>query len=140
MAIKQPCPSCRGAGSGPATKIVSLRIPPGIADGDNLRARGMGEPGTGGGAPGDLIVTVRVGASPHFVRRGADLYLRAGISAAAAASGGAIKVRTLEGSVSLKIPAGTKTGSIFKLKGQGVPRMRGKGRGDLFVTAVISEK
>jgi molecular chaperone DnaJ len=140
MAIKQACPACRGSGSAPATKTVSLRIPAGIADGDSLRARGMGEPGVAGGPPGDLIVAVHAGASPHFTRRGSDLYVRAALAASAAAAGGKLKVRTLTGEAALKIPAGTKSGSIFKLKGQGVPRMGGKGRGDLYVTAVISGK
>ncbi len=140
MAIKEPCPSCRGAGSSPATKVLSVRIPAGVSDGDSLKVRGMGEPGMGGGPPGDLVVTVRVGESSHFTRRGADLHSRAAVAPAVASAGGSIRVRTLDGSAALKIPPGTKTGSIFKLKGQGAPRMRGKGRGDLYVTTVISNQ
>ena len=140
MAIKQPCPRCRGRGSGPGTKTVVLRIPAGISSGDNLRARGMGESGPGGGPPGDFIVTVHAGPSPHFTRQGPDLYTRTSLDSSAAALGGTIRVRTLSGTATLKIPRGTQTGSVFKLKGQGVPRMRGKGRGDLYVTTEISGK
>lgn len=137
MVITQPCPRCQGQGTVPVTRKVSVKIPAGITSGAKIRLPGQGEPGPGGGLPGDLILRVEVGDDPRFTRKGADLYTRISISMVTAALGGSAPVRALTGEVSLKIPSGTQPGTVLRLRRQGAPRPGSDLKGDLFVTVDI---
>jgi molecular chaperone DnaJ len=139
--IKDPCKTCRGSGTVRRSEEVRVRIPAGIADGARVRARGKGMSGGGGGPGGDLYVTVRVAPHPLFGRRDGDLTLTVPITFPEAALGTELKVPTLDGSVRLKIPAGTQSGRTFRLRGRGAPRPKG-GAGDLMVTVnvIVPEK
>ncbi|HVL89508.1 MAG TPA: molecular chaperone DnaJ [Actinomycetota bacterium] len=134
--IDTPCPACAGDGSVRRNDEVKVRIPAGIADGARIRARGRGGAGPRGGQPGDLFVVVRVAPHPVFGRSGADLTLDVPVGYAEAALGGEIKIPTLEGPVTLKIPAGTQPGRTFRVKGRGAPKPKG-GRGDLLATVRV---
>ena len=113
-----------------------MRIPPGVETGSRLRLRGEGEAGAGG-ASGDLFVVLRVHDHPFFVRDGADIVCDVPVSFAQAALGTEIEVPTLQGTTKLKIPAGTQSGQLFKLKGKGVPDLNGYGRGDEIVRLLV---
>ena len=115
---------------------VKVRIPAGIGDGARIRARGRGGAGPRGGEPGDLFVVVRVAPHPMFGRSGADLTLDVPVGYAEAALGGTIKIPTLEGAVTLKIPPGTQSGRTFRVKDRGAPKPKG-GRGDLLATVRV---
>lgn len=132
--IHTPCPKCRGNGSVRVQKKLSVSIPAGIDNGETVSLRGQGNAGKNGGPAGDLLVTVQVQPSPVFQREGTNLYMSTKLSFVQAALGAEIKVPTLEGDVSLTIPEGTQTGSVFRLRGKGVPSLRGGGRGDQYVT------
>ncbi len=138
MVIAQPCPRCGGRGSAPVAKKVSVKIPAGIAPGAKIRLPGQGEPGPGGGPPGDLILRVEVGDDPRFTRKGADLYTRVSVDMVTAALGGKTAVRTLTGEASLKIPPGTQPGTVLRLRRQGAPRTGTDRKGDLFVTVDVA--
>lgn len=135
--IHTPCPSCRGAGSVRTQKKLSIDIPAGIDDGQTLNLRGQGNAGTNGGPAGDLLVTVNVRADKTFTREGSNIYITADISFPQAALGAQVEVPTLDGPVELSIPEGTQSGSVFRLRGKGVPSLRGSGRGDEYVTVNI---
>ncbi len=131
--ITQRCPTCEGRGTIQRERVLSLKIPAGVEDGSRIRLSGEGEPGTHGGSSGDLYVVLSVKPDPHFSREGNDLHCEVPISFVQAALGAKIQVRTLQGEASLKIPPGTQPGSTFRLKGHGVPDLRGGGKGDLVV-------
>lgn len=114
-----------------------MKIPAGIDDGYRIRVSGEGEPGTRGGPPGDLYVFVTVRPHELFTRQGNDVYLEIPISFAQAALGAEIEVPTLDGKVKLRIPEGTQTGTSFRLRGKGIPHVRGYGRGDQHVRVKV---
>jgi molecular chaperone DnaJ len=115
------------------TRTLQVKIPPGIEDGARIRLTGRGEPGPAGGRPGDLYVMVRVAPHRFFGRKGSDLTLDLPITFPEAALGANVKVPTLNGAVTLKIPSGTSQGRTFRVRGRGAPK-RGGGKGDLLVT------
>lgn len=131
------CRSCRGEGVRANTEIIEIKIPAGIDSGQTIKLSGQGGAGVRGGKSGDLYVIVRVLSSKQFVRRGADLYVLESISYPTAVLGGEIKVESLEGGLKLKIPAGTKSGEIFRLRGKGIVKLNGGDKGDLYVTIEI---
>ena len=132
--IHSPCPKCKGNGNIRAQKKLNVSIPAGIDDGEQISLRGQGNAGANGGPAGDLLVQVQVRPSQTFQREGTSIYVTASISFVQAALGTEIQVPTLEGTVSLNIPEGTQTGSVFRLRGKGVPNVRTGIRGDEFVT------
>ena len=135
--ITDPCSNCHGRGRVSKTKRLSVKVPEGVEDGDRIRLSGEGEAGRNGGPPGDLYVEIRV--SPHkiFHRSGADLSCEVPISFGTAALGGEIELPTLDGHVSLKIPAGTQSGKKFRLRGKGVTTVRDRRQGDLFARVAV---
>ena len=135
--IHTPCPTCKGNGRIRKKKTVSVNIPAGIDNGQTVSLRGLGNEGVNGGAPGDLLVTVTVRAHALFERDGSSILLDLPISYAQAVLGAEVAVPTLTGKVKLTIPEGTDTGTTFRLKGKGVPFLRGNGSGDQFVTVNI---
>lgn len=130
--IEEPCPDCRGQGRVEQSRTLAVKVPAGVDTGDRIRLSGEGEAGQAGGPPGDLYVEIRVRPHAVFERDGADLSCRVPIGFAAAALGGEVKVPTLDGEVSLKIPAGTQSGKVFRLRGKGVKQVRGGGPGELY--------
>jgi molecular chaperone DnaJ len=136
--ITKPCATCRGAGRVQQEKKLSVRIPAGIATGQRLRLSGEGEAGPGGGPSGDLYVVVHVQEHPFFQRDGNDLYCEVPLNFTTLALGGEIQIPTLDGQEAFAIPAGTQTGSTFRIRGQGMPDVSGRGRGDLLMTVKVS--
>ena len=135
--IKSPCKDCRGAGRVEREKQMEVKIPAGVETGSRLRVQGEGESGISGGASGDLYVVIHVAEHEHFERQGSNLYAAVPITFAQAALGADIAVRTLEAEDKVKIPVGTQTGTVFRLKGKGMPVLGGRGRGDLFVSVTV---
>ncbi len=135
--IQDPCPVCRGEGRVKRHKTLSVKIPPGVDTGDRIRLAGEGEPGEHGGPPGDLYVQISLRPHPIFTREGNDLYCEIPITITTAALGGELKVPTLEGEVNLKIPPGTQTGKVFRLKGKGVRSVRRGTPGDLLCRVTV---
>lgn len=129
--IPEPCETCRGSGRVEEQKTLSVKVPAGVDNGDRIRLAGEGEHGEQGGSPGDLYVQIRVKPHPIFTREENDLYCEVPISFVAAALGGDLEVPTLDGRVSLKIPAETQTGKVFRVRGKGVKPVRGGPTGDL---------
>ena len=138
--IEDPCPRCRGTGRERRTKRYSVKIPAGVKDGTRIRVKGKGEPGLNGGPAGDLFVVTHVAASDRFQRRGtADLVVDVPITYSQAALGDRVEVPTAYGDrLSVKIPAGTETGKLLKLKGHGAPKLKGSGKGDLLVRVQVN--
>ena len=136
MRIETPCRNCRGTGVERRPRQVKVRIPGGIEDGARIRLKNRGGAGHNGGPAGDLFVTVRVGRHELFGRKGRDLLLSVPVTFPEAALGATIKVPTLDGPVSLKLPPGTRSGRTFRVKGRGVPTSNGVG--DLLVTAEVA--
>jgi len=135
--IHQPCRSCRGLGSIRRQHKVEVNIPAGIDDGQTISKPGGGNAGVNGGPAGDLLVTVIVRPHARFERDGTSVLLEQEISYAQAALGSEVEVPTLDGKVKLTIPEGTQPGAVFRLRGKGIPYLRGSGRGDQFVTVNI---
>lgn len=135
--IKEKCSDCRGSGRTSETTKLAVKIPAGIDSGQRLKLRGEGEAGTNGGPAGDLYVVVEVKPHPIFERDEFDIHCEVPISFPQAALGSEVDVPTLEGTVKLKIPAGTQSQKRFRLKGKGIAHVGGRGRGDLLVTAVV---
>ena len=135
--IKNPCADCKGSGRVEREKQLEVKIPAGVETGSRLRVSGEGESGTQGGAPGDLYVVIHVAEHDQFERQGSNLYEAVPITFAQAALGADITVKTLDGEEKLKIPMGTQTGTVFRLRGKGMPVLGGRGRGDLFVSATV---
>ena len=135
--ISNPCKKCRGAGRVEKEKSLEIKIPAGVETGSRLRVTGEGEAGVNGGPAGDLFVVMHVKEHEMFERQGANLYSAVPITFAQAALGADIKVKTLDGEEDLKIPAGTQTGTVFRIKSQGMPALGGRGKGDLFVAVTL---
>jgi molecular chaperone DnaJ len=135
--IKNPCDNCLGQGRIRRTKKLAVKIPPGVDTGDRIRLSGEGEAGRNGGPPGDLYVEVHVRAHEIFEREGEHLSCEVPVSFVTAALGGTVLVPTLEGQVSLKIPAETQSGKVFRLRDKGVKPVRGGARGDLFCKVMV---
>ncbi len=129
--IPEPCETCRGTGRVEEQKSLSVKVPAGVDNGDRIRLAGEGEHGEQGGSPGDLYVQIRVKPHPIFTREDNDLYCEVPIGFTTAALGGDMEVPTLDGRVSLKIPAETQTGKVFRVRGKGVKPVRGGATGDL---------
>jgi len=135
--IGDPCPDCHGRGRVRRTKTLSVKVPPGVDDGDRIRLSGEGEAGRNGGPPGDLYVEIRVNSHKLFTRDGADLACEVPVSIATAALGGEVDLPTLNGNVALKVPAGTQSGKVFRLRGKGVTTVRDPRKGDLFAKVAV---
>lgn len=136
--IKTPCPECRGQGRVEREKTLEVRIPPGVDTGARLRIQGEGEAGTGGGPPGDLYIVIHVREHDVFQRQGADLYCTVPITFSQAALGAELKIPTLLGDEEiLRIPPGTQSGSVFRLRGKGMPKLGKASFGDLYVNVKV---
>ena len=135
--IKTPCTKCNGAGRVEREKQMEVKVPAGVETGSRLRVQGEGEAGTQGGPAGDLYVVIHVAEHEQFERQGSNLYEAVPITFAQAALGAEIVVKTLDAEEKLKIPLGTQTGTVFRLKGKGMPVLGGRGRGDLFVSVTV---
>jgi molecular chaperone DnaJ len=131
--VREICPDCRGKGRIERSKSIDLRIPPGVDSNTRLRIPGEGEPGGNSGPAGDLYVVLDVKPHPYFERRDADLYCTVPVSIVQAALGTEIVVPGVNGEETVKIPEGTQTGEIIRLKGKGMPDPHGGGKGDLYV-------
>jgi molecular chaperone DnaJ len=135
--IDKPCHSCEGEGRVEAKSRIKLKIPAGIEDGSRLRSSRNGEAGIRGGAPGDLYVVIHIKEHEIFQREEDNLYCEIPVSFVTATLGGEIRVPTLESKASLKIPAGTQSGTTFKLRGKGMPTLNSSTLGDLMVTVLV---
>lgn len=135
--ISNPCPDCRGEGRVERNSRIKLRIPAGIREGSRLRSTGNGDAGVRGGPPGDLYVVIHIRTHDLFTREGDDLYCEVPVSFAKAALGGELIVPTLQGRASLKIPAGTQPGTVFRLRGRGMSILNRQARGDLLVRVQV---
>ncbi len=136
--VIRACPTCGGSGTVQATSTIKVSIPRGADEGTRLRIRGAGEVSPEGGSTGDLYIVVHIAEHPVFKRDGTDLYVDAEISFVQAALGAEISVPTLEGTAVVKIPPGTQNGTVFRLKGKGLPDMRDYGKGDEFVRVNVT--
>ncbi len=136
--ITATCAKCRGGGEVSRTRKIDVKIPPGVQSGHKLRLAGEGGRGFRGGASGDLILEIEVQAHDFFKRDGDDTRIKVPITFVEAVQGATIRVPTVNGQVSLKIPAGTRSGQRFRLRGQGAPKLDGKGRGDQYVEVYIT--
>jgi len=135
--FEKPCRACSGEGRTIETNTLKLRIPPGVDTGSKLRSGGNGEAGLQGGQSGDLYIIIHVQEHDFFEREGDDLSCTVGVPFSLAALGGTIHVKTLKDQVALKIPAGTQTGTVLRLKGHGMPSIRGKYHGDMYVRVQV---
>jgi molecular chaperone DnaJ len=136
--VEDPCPTCHGVGSATADRTLTVRIPPGVTDAQRIRLSGRGRPGENGGPAGDLFVVVHVRPHAYFGRNGSNLTLSLPVTFPEAALGATVSVPTLdEGPVSVKIPAGTTSGRVLRLKGKGVHRRNGT-PGDLLITVEVA--
>ncbi len=135
--VKDPCSNCKGSGVSRIKKKISVNIPAGIDDGQRVILRGQGNHGTNGGTAGDLYVEVNVKPHKLFVRDGDHIRFEMPISFTEAALGAKLTVPTLEGESEFSIPEGTQSGSVFSLRGKGIPNVNGRGRGDIYVTVTV---
>ena len=135
--IADPCPTCRGTGREKQAHTVKVTVPAGVETGQQMRLQGQGEAGQNGGPFGDLYVRFQVEASKQFERDGSEIFLQLPINFIQATLGDEVEVPTVHGAVKLKIPAGTQTGTNFRLKGKGAPKLRGSGLGDQHVVVNI---
>jgi molecular chaperone DnaJ len=135
--IEDPCPTCGGTGAKRGTRRLRVNIPAGVRDGSRIRLAGKGEPGPRGAEDGDLYVITRVAPSPVFKRTGDNLEVEVPLTIPEAIQGGVIEVPTLHGSKRLRVSRGTKHGTVQRLRGEGPPRLGGKGRGDIHYRFVI---
>lgn len=129
--IEDPCPTCNGRGITQQIKRYRVKIPAGVREGSRIRLAGKGEAGIGGGPSGDLYVVTRVTPSPIFKRKGDNLEVEVPITITEAISGGTVEVPTLDGTKRIRVPSGTKDGSVQRLRGEGPSKLSGKGRGDI---------
>jgi len=132
--ITDPCPQCQGTGKEKHQRIISVKIPAGVDSDSQIRLKGEGHTGTRGGPSGDLYITLAIKQHEFFQRDGDDVLYELPINFAQAALGTEIEVPTLEGKTKLKIPAGSQTGKVFRLKNKGLPRLNRRGRGDQLIT------
>jgi molecular chaperone DnaJ len=135
--IEKPCNACQGEGRTPKTTKINLRIPPGVDTGSRLRSSGNGEAGLAGGQPGDLYIVISVKEHELFERHGDDLFCEIPIKFTLATLGGTIEVPTLFGKATLKLPAATQSATTFRLRGKGMPHLRGSGQGDQLVRVQV---
>lgn len=135
--ITDPCKKCHGNGLTRKTRTLSVKVPAGVDDGDRIRLSGEGEAGRKGGPAGDLYVELRIAKHKIFQRDGANLACEVPISFTTATLGGEVELPTLDGNVSLKVPGGTQSGKIFRLRGKGVSTVRDKRKGDLFAQVAV---
>jgi molecular chaperone DnaJ len=135
--IEDPCPTCSGSGSVSTVKKYRVNIPAGVRDGSRVRLAGKGEPGRSGGPAGDLYVITRVSESQVFKRKGDHVEVEVPLTIPEAIRGAEVEVPTLNGRKKLRVPAGTKHGTVQRLRGEGPPRLGGKGRGDIHYRFVI---
>jgi molecular chaperone DnaJ len=131
--IPDPCPTCGGDGRVRSRRSITVKVPAGVEDGMRIRLAGQGEVGPGGGPPGDLYVEIHERPHDIFSRKGADLHCRVTLPMTAAALGTRLTIKTLDAEEQLDVRAGTQPNSTLRLRGRGVPHLRGTGRGDLFV-------
>lgn len=135
--IHSPCNSCGGTGSVRKKQRIKVTIPAGIDDGQAISLRGQGNAGTNGGPAGDLIVGVRIKPHPQFQREGTTVLYEQPISFYQATMGAELEIPTIDGRVKYNLPAGTQTGTVFRLRGKGIPVLQGRGRGDQIVTVKV---
>ena len=135
--IDTPCKECRGKGNVRKSRKITVNIPAGVDTGNVMPLRGQGEHGLRGGSAGDLYVRINVTPSKVFTRKGNDVYIDTHISMAKAALGTEITVTTVDGNVKYTVPAGTQSGTMFRLKGKGIPRVNSSGRGDQYVKVIV---
>jgi molecular chaperone DnaJ len=136
--IEDPCQACGGAGRVTRERTLSVNIPPGVEDGTRIRLGGEGEAGLRGGPNGDLYIFLSLEPHPFFQRDGADLYCRVPIAMTTAALGGSFEVPTIDGGrTKVKVPEATQSGKQFRLKGKGMPVLRSKETGDMYIQAVV---
>jgi molecular chaperone DnaJ len=135
--VASPCAACSGAGRVKQHKTLSVKIPAGVDDGDRIRLSGEGEAGMNGGPPGDLYVVIHLRPHPVFKRDHNDLHCEMPISYSTAALGGDIEIPTLDGYAKVKVPTGTQTGQMFRLRGKGIKGVRSAGHGDLICHVAV---
>jgi molecular chaperone DnaJ len=135
--ITSPCGECSGTGRVHKTRKINIKIPPGVEDGQHLKLRGQGDAAGPKGDNGDLYVVINILPHPRFQRMDSDLLMEAPISFTQATLGADVEVPTLSGRAKIKVPAGTQTGTTFRLRGKGMPRLQGLGAGDLHVKVKI---
>jgi molecular chaperone DnaJ len=135
--IDDPCPTCGGSGAQRSIKRLRVNIPAGVRDGSRIRLAGKGEPGPRGGDPGDLYVITRVQESPVFKRVGENLEVEVPLTIPEAVRGAVVEVPTLHGTKRLRVPRGTKHGTVQRLRGEGPAKLGGKGHGDIHYRFVI---
>jgi molecular chaperone DnaJ len=138
VVVEHPCKNCRGSGQERVTRRYAVKIPAGAKDGTRVRLKGKGELGRNGGPPGDLFVRVEVEPSPLYERRGADLVLTLPVTYPEAALGATIEIPTPDGPVKLKVPAGSESGKLLRVKGRGAPKLKGNGNGDLLARVKVT--
>ena len=130
------CPQCHGAGVVISNKTLEVTIPAGVRDGQRIRLAGQGEPGPGGGQNGDLYLVVHIEPDPTFTRKGDDLSVEQPVEFYTLALGGEVRVPTMTGTITVKVPAQSQNGRKLRIPGKGMPRLRGGGHGDLYVTLI----
>ncbi len=135
--IDNPCDRCDGTGVRRVEKTVEVDMPPGVSSGDYITLRAAGNAGLRGGPPGDIMVVAEVEEDPRFVRDGADLIVDLAVTFSQAALGAQLEVPTVTGTAELKLPAGTQTGRLVRLRGKGLPHLQGGGKGDLIVRITV---
>jgi molecular chaperone DnaJ len=135
--ISSPCPACRGDGRVTESRVITVQVPPGVDHGSTLRLSGRGQAGPRGGPPGDLYVHLAVRPDPRFTRVGDDVHAELHVHVVQAALGATVELETLDGTEQIPVHPGTQTGHEVKLRGRGVPHVRGRGRGDLVVQVVV---
>lgn len=133
MMNNRPCPGCHGSGVVDRQKTLTVKIPRGVQDGSKIRLAGQGSPGQYGGPAGDLYLIPKISPHPRFERKGDDLYTEVPVTFPEAALGAEIEFPTLGGLVTTRVPAGISSGQSMRLRGKGMPRLRGEGTGDLYV-------
>ena len=135
--MREACPDCHGQGRLRQEKVLAIKVPPGVDDKTRLRLTGEGEAGLHGGPTGDLYVVLRVREHRYFERRGDDLFCTVPISISQAILGTEIKVPTLRGEERLRVPEGIQSGTVFRVRGVGMPNLNNRGNGDLYVTVQV---
>ena len=131
--VRKPCLGCKGSGLTTTEESLQVSIPAGVEDGATLRLTGRGEAAPGGGQPGNLYVTLHVENDANFERDGADLHTLVSLSFPQSALGATVKAHSLDGEIDVSVPAGTQPGDTLSLRGKGLPRLQGRGVGDLVV-------